>query len=169
MDEEVDPVIVALFTCRDAVPVTKTPYGLFPTPALFATEIDPIFPVIVSAAVPSARIAPEEVKFPVMGTIFPLTERAPLLTITANAAILAFAAVTFPFNVLFPPLLKKSAVAVLVVDEVTFEEIVNPAFAVNPPPAAAEVPPPTNDAVIAAFVSRATLTFWSMVTVKLLE
>jgi hypothetical protein len=42
-------------------------------------------------------------------------------------------------------------------------------FATKPPNAAAEVPPPTNDAVIAAFVSRATLIFWSMVTVNPLE
>jgi hypothetical protein len=37
------------------------------------------------------------------------------------------------------------------------------------PPAAAEVPPPTKDAVIEAFVIRATSTVWSTVTVKLLE
>jgi hypothetical protein len=38
----------------------------------------------------------------------------------------------------------------------------------NPPPIAADVPPPTNDAVTDPFVISATSTFWSMVTVKLL-
>jgi hypothetical protein len=37
------------------------------------------------------------------------------------------------------------------------------------PPIAALIPPPTNVAVIAAFVMSATFTSWSMVTVKLLE
>jgi hypothetical protein len=39
----------------------------------------------------------------------------------------------------------------------------------NAPPVAADVPPPTNDAVTDPFVISATSTFWSMVIVKLLE
>lgn len=39
----------------------------------------------------------------------------------------------------------------------------------NDPPSAADVPPPTNVAVTAALVMIATFTFWSIVTVKLLE
>jgi hypothetical protein len=53
---------------------------------------------------------------------------------------------------------------------VMFAKIEMPLTAtVKPPPAAADVPPPTNEAVTEAFVRRATLTFWSIVTVKLLE
>jgi hypothetical protein len=42
-------------------------------------------------------------------------------------------------------------------------------FIVNAPPCAALVPPPTNVAVMAAFVMSATFTFVSMVTVNVLE
>jgi hypothetical protein len=56
------------------------------------------------------------------------------------------------------------------VDPVMFPVIAKPeALTVNPPPAAADVPPPTNDAVMAAFVMSATFTLVSIVTVKLLE
>ena len=65
---------------------------------------------------------------------------------------------------------EKETAFVVLFTPLMFAKIESPLDATEkPPPIAADVPPPTNDAVTDPFVSRATLTFWSMVIVKLLE
>lgn len=104
---------------------------------------------------------------------FPFTTKLPPEVTLTTVFALRFAdpGETFPFKVNIP--LAAENVSKFAEPEPgpvkVVEDTVNPpAATLKPPPTVADVPPPTNDAVIAALVMRATSTFWSMVTVKLL-
>ena len=94
----------------------------------------------------------------------------PLFDIVAKLVVL-LSDIFKQFIEMFPDEEDVNSVAFEVVEPAKFVAFIkyDPPDAVNTPPATADVPPPTNDAVMAAFVMRATSTFVSMVTVKLLE
>ncbi len=108
-------------------------------------------------------LAPTPVRFPIIET-----EPVDVL-FTQNLLVPLAGLVRFPVmdNTDGDAALSDSRVSL---EPVRFALILRPELlTANPPFAAADVPPPTKDAVIAAFVIRATSTFWSIVTVKLLE
>ena len=101
---------------------------------------------------------------------FPLIVTFPNPVTATDPYVVDSLPVMLPLIVTFPLAFEQSrARVVALLKELKFDVMVNSGKLATKPPPADAVPPPTKVPALDAFVMRATFTFWSMVTVKLLE